>query len=121
MVLSFLRFLRAPPTSVALALSTASRCSLGRFFARAAVALHTVLGVPDAFFLVLCPHVGLRVLMTAVAGEALEVVAGVAGDAARVVIPVEHEEPGVLEGCRLPGGRGVALAAIALDLTVQGV
>ena len=80
------------------------------------MALHAVLEVPNAFLYMLRPHLGLRVLVAAVAGVAAVVVVGVAGHATHVVVTIQDEQLVVLERRRPPAFLAVALLAVAQDL-----
>lgn len=86
-----------------------------------AVALDAIVVVADAFFDVLAPNLFLRVLVAAVAGVATVVVAHMAGHTAIVVVAIELEILGVVEGRRRPLVLAVALATVAGDLLVQRI
>ena len=111
--------LRAPTPTAAAELAAPARL-LG-LHPWVAVAFDTVLEVLDALLQVLPAHLGLGVLVTAVAGVAAVVVVLVAGHALGLVIAVQHEELVVVEGGRLPGRVLVALPAFDLEVAVHGV
>ena len=79
----------------------------------AAVALHAILEILDAFLDVLAGHICNRMLMTAVTGVLLIVVIDMTGRTRRVVIAIEQEELGMIECRGLPAVLLVALQAIA--------
>ncbi len=88
---------------------------------RTAVASHTVFEILNAFPAVLATDIGRRMFVAAVAGVFAEVPGGVAGHAGRVVIAIENEELVVRKACWLPRFGRVALPAVALNLSMQGV
>lgn len=88
-------------------------------FVTAAVALDTIVKLADTFLDVLPANVGWRVFMAAVAGEAAIVVAGMAGDTARVVVAIELEMLVVIKRCRRPFLLTMTLSAVAGNLLVQ--
>ena len=69
----------------------------------------------------LLADLGARVFVAAVAGVTGVVVVHMAGVAGRLVVLVQEEVPVVVEGGRRPALLGVALTAVARDLTVQAV
>ncbi|WP_291010106.1 hypothetical protein [Hydrogenophaga sp.] len=83
------------------------------------MALDAILKVPDAFFLVFRAHIGRRVFVAPVTGVAAVVAVDVAGLALRVVVTIQHEQLGMIEGRRLPAVLRVALRAITLQLLMQ--
>ena len=86
------------------------------------VAAHAVLEVlGDTFLAMLGLQIGRRVFVATIAGVLLVATTCVAGLAACVVVFVQREKLAMVEGCRLPGLRGVALVAGAGHLPVQRV
>lgn len=88
---------------------------------RTAMAFGTFFKVADAFFDVFAPDVVLRVLVAAIAGGLAVVISHMAGDAARVMVAIQHKVFVVVKGCGCPFVLGVALQAITGDLPVQPV
>ena len=85
------------------------------------VALYAVIEVADALLDVLAANVVLGMFMATVAGISAVVVADMAGRALNVVVAIQFEILGVIEGGRRPFVLAVALTAIACDLLVQAV
>ncbi len=87
----------------------------------ALVAADAVLVIADALLQVLLGDLAPAVLMAAVAGVLLVILAGVAGGAFDVVVAVENEIAGMVEGGRLPPLLRVAGdAVILLELLMEG-
>ena len=86
-----------------------------------AMAFDAVIVVVDPFFDVLFADPGARVLVTAVARVVRIVVVDMARHAVGVVVPIKAEVLFMVEGGREPGLLCMALAAVALDLLMQGV
>ena len=87
----------------------------------AAMAIYTNLVVVNAFLHMLLADLGTGVLMTTVTGVAAVVAVDVTAFAFCGVVPIETKESIVVESGRDPAFPGVALAAVALDLPMQGV
>lgn len=89
------------------------------FSAGASVALNAVLDVSDTFFdMFRLNSIGL-VLVASVTCVMTIVVVDVTGRAGRIVRVHKQEEPGVVEICRLPTFRTVALSAVRADTAVD--
>ena len=88
------------------------------FILGAAVAFDTVVDVANAFFVVFCSYVRRRVFVTAIAGEALEVVTEMAGDTFGVMVTVENKIFVVIKTRGLPALVLVTVLAVAGDLVV---
>ncbi len=77
------------------------------------MAFHAVVNVTNSLFSMISSDACGRVLVAAVAGIAVIVVSGMAGNAFNIVIPIEQEQFVMVEGGGLPGFLGVALLAVA--------
>lgn len=80
-----------------------------------------ILEVSNAFLKVLSSDPVRLVLMAPIAGIATVVVRRVTRRALSVVVAIQHEELGMIEGGRLPLLRAVALTAASSDLSMQTV
>lgn len=87
----------------------------------AAVTLDAIAEISNAFLNMLGSHPVWLMLVAPVAGVVAEVVAGVAGRTIRIVVAIEQKELVVVKRGRFPVLGGVALSAVALDLSVQAV
>ena len=88
-------------------------------FVGTAMALDTVLEVPDPFLEMLGADPRGRMLVAAVAGEPGVVAGDVAGGTGRIVFTFQGEESGVVERCRVPRLGSMTLLALTLDDLVQ--
>lgn len=85
----------------------------------AAMTLHAVLEILDAFLEVLTRYIFQGVLVAAVTGVFLVVAVGVAGDTRDVVIAIQYEQLGVVEGGGLPAVLGMTLTATRPGIDVN--